>query len=441
MIGTRARDGNTASKETRPAGLKDIFLSWFIGPAKLSDPREINAPYGAENPAGKEVTVATALQLSAAWSCIKLLSETIASLPCQLYERGSNNERRGANKHPLYELLHNQPHADMTAMSFWQAYVASMLTHGAGYAEKHYSQRRLVALEPLHPGRIGAKVLASGALEWRYVDLDGEERTIPENKLFYTPAFSLNGRTGLSPIRYGASVLGAALAADESSGKIFANGMRPLGALSIDKILTPKQREDMRANVLDKFRGSTNNGAALLLEAGMKYETFSIPPEDAQLLATRSFGIEEVCRWFGVPPIMVGHSEKVTAWGTGIEQIVIGFLTFSLRPWLTRLEQSIRRQLIEPEERARYFAEFSVEGLLRSDSAARASFYSTMAQNGLMSRNEIRRLENLPPIDGGDVLTVQSNLIAIDKLSEEPSDAPPVDEQLRSALGRLLHAR
>jgi HK97 family phage portal protein len=415
-------------------GLKDVFISWLIGPAKLTDPREINAPIGGDSASGKEVTIATALQLSAAWACIKLLSETIATLPLNVYERGPSNERNSASKHPLYELLHNQPNADMSAVSFIQAYVASMLTYGAGYAEKHISQKRLVALEYLYPNRIGAKVLKSGAYEWHYVDLDGDERIIPEDRLFYTPAFSLNGRTGLSPIRYGAGVMGAALAADESSSKTFANGMRPMGALSIDRILTPKQRDDMRTNVLDKFKGSANTGSALLLEAGMKYEKFSIPPEEAQLLATRSFGVEEVCRWFGVPPIMVGHSEKVTAWGTGIEQIVIGFLTFSLRPWLTRIEQSIRRQLIEPEERARYFAEFSVEGLLRADSTARAAYYSTMCQNGLMRRNEVRRLENLPPIDGGDVLTVQSNLIALTALADEPS----AQEQLSNALSALL---
>jgi HK97 family phage portal protein len=135
-----------------------------------------------------------------------------------------------------------------------------------------------------------------------------------------------------------------------------------------------------------------------------------------------------------VPPIMVGHSEKVTAWGTGIEQIVIGFLTFSVRPWLTRLEQSIRKDLLTPEERATFFAEFAVEGLLRADSAARSAFYSQMTQNGVYTRNEVRKLENLPPVEGGDVVTVQSNLISIDQLGSAPSE----EQQLASALAAIM---
>lgn len=165
----------------------------------------------------------------------------------------------------------------------------------------------------------------------------------------------------------------------------------------------------------------------------MAYQQLTLPPEDAQLLQTRSFSVEEICRWYGVPPIMVGHSEKVTAWGTGIEQIVIGFLTFSLRPLLARLEQSIRRSLIAPAERTKYFAEFAVEGLLRADSAARSAFYSTMVQNGVMTRNEVRRLENQPRVEGGDVITVQSNLIDILKLGDMGGDAA-VRAALRSWL-------
>lgn len=422
-------------RDRRGASVKDVFpafFHYFFGRAKLTDPTEVSA---GEGPSGGVVTIDSALQLSAAWACIRLLSETIATLPCNVYERGQDGDRKSASAHPLYDLLHNQPNADMSAVSFWQAYITSMLTHGVGYGEKILEGSRLVAIDFLNPTRVTRRVLPSGAVQYTYIDGHGDSRVIREDAMWATPAFSLDGRCGLSPIRYGALILGGALAADEASSAMFANGMRPAGVLNTDKVLTPKQRDDMRANVIAKLSGTAKSGNTLLLEAGMKYQALTMPPEDAQLLQTRSFGIEEICRWYGVPPIMVGHSEKVTAWGTGIEQIVIGFLTFSLRPWLARLEQSIRRSLLAPAERPKFFAEFAVEGLLRADSAARSAFYSQMAQNGVMSRNEIRRLENLPRVEGGDVITVQSNLIDINRLGALSADDATA---VRSALMQWL---
>src|SRR5690606_14325175 len=151
----------------------------------------------------------------------------------------------------------------------------------------------------------------------------------------------------------------------------------------------------------------------MVLEKGAGFQQLSMNPQDAELLSTRSFNVEEICRWFRVPPFMVGHSEKSTSWGTGIESQMIGFVTFVLRPWCVRIEQSVRKSLLTPAERIRYTPEFALEGLLRGDSQARAAFYSTMTQNGVMTRNEVRRLENLEPVEGGDSLTVQSNMIPL----------------------------
>lgn len=427
-----------ADKQRGWMSLKDVFPSWFGyffgGRAKLSGPSDADDTSGGDNPTGMSVNLTSTLQLSAAWACIRLLSETIATLPCNIYQRSNGNDRRPANSHSLYDLLHNSPNADMTAVSFWQGYVASMLTSGFGVAEKVSSAGQVVAINLLFAPNLSARRTKDG-WEYRYFSpSSGTERIIPEDRLWITPAFSLDGVIGLSPIRYGASVLGTAMAADESAGRWFGSGMRPSGVLQTDKILTPAQRDDMRKNIADKFSGVANSSKTMVLEAGMKYDQISIPPEEAQLLETRSFGVEEICRWFGVPPIMVGHSEKVTAWGTGIEQIIIGFLTFSVRPWLTRLEQSISRSLIAVDERQQYYAQFAVEGLLRADSTARAGFYSSMVQNGLYLRNEVRKLENLPPVEGGDIVTVQSNLIAIDKLGSGPT----AEQQLSNALAQLI---
>ena len=194
-----------------------------------------------------------------------------------------------------------------------------------------------------------------------------------------------------------------------------------------------EQREDFRTG-LEAIRGALNAGKSPLLEGGMKAETIGIPPKDAQLLESRAFSVEEVCRWFGVDPSMVGHGNAVSNWGTGLEQKMIAFLTFTLRPWLTRIEQAINSNLLTPAERTKYYAEFSIEGLLRADSAGRSAFYSTMVNNGIFTRDEVRQRENLPTMGGNaNVLTVQSAMIPINDIGKA-SDG----EQIRNALASWL---
>lgn len=218
------------------------------------------------------------------------------------------------------------------------------------------------------------------------------------------------------------------MAADETASKMFANGVRPTGILTVDQVLKGEQRDAIKKNIVEPMAGSGNAGGLFLLEAGMKFQPITMTPEDAQFLETRGFNIEEICRWFRVPPFMVGHTQKSTSWGTGLEQQLIGFLTFALRPYLTRIEQSVRRSLIPAAERGSLFAEFKVEGLLRADSAARANFYAIMVTNGIMSRNEIRGLENLPRKLGADDLTVQAQNVPLGTQPAKTTDTPPPPE-------------
>jgi HK97 family phage portal protein len=200
--------------------------------------------------------------------------------------------------------------------------------------------------------------------------------------------------------------------------------------MPVDAVLKTDQREQIRTHV----RSVQDRGEFMVFEKGTGFHRLSMNPQDAELLSTRAFNVEEICRWFRVPPFMVGHSEKSTSWGTGIEQQMIGFVTFVLRPWCVRIEQSIRKNLLTPVEQNSYSAEFALEGLLRGDSGARSAFYASAGQNGWMTRNEMRRLENLPPVEGGDVLTVQSNLVPLDKLGEQPAGAAAADA-LKAWLG------
>lgn len=372
--------------------------------------------------AGKIVSVDTALEIATVWACVRLLSETIATLPLMLYRTDDTGGRTVAADHALYSLLHDEPNADLTAVEFWEGVVLSLCLPGNAYARKERMGRRLVALTPLAADRVAVRRRDDGRREYVHSDRDGRQ-VYDEDDIFHVRGFGSAGDVGLSPIAYARQSLGAAMAADEHAAALFANGVQPSGVLTIDQVLDADQRREVRENIVAPMAGSGNAGSLFVLEAGMKFQAISMTPEDAQFLQTRSFHVEEICRWFRVPPFMVGHTEKTTSWGTGLEQQMIGFLTFGLRPYLSRIEQAIKRSLIVPEERRRLTPEFKVEGLLRADSKARADFYATMVQNGIMDRNEVRRLENLPPRPGADALTVQSQNVPLGQAPRIEEDA------------------
>ena len=242
------------------------------------------------------------------------------------------------------------------------------------------------------------------------------------------------GQWGVSVIQYGASVFGSALAANASANSQFEKGLAPTVAYTIDKFLKEDQRKEFREG-LKVITGALQAGESPLLEGGMTASNIGIPPKDAQLLESRGFSVEEVCRWFRVDPSMVGHGNKDSNWGTGLEQKLITFLTFTLRPWLKRIEDAVNTRMMSPIEQMRYHVEFSIEGLLRADSAGRAAFYAAMVNNGIFTRDEVRVLENKMPRGGNaDVLTVQSAMAPLDSLgASQTSDA--TRNALRAWLG------
>jgi HK97 family phage portal protein len=237
-----------------------------------------------------------------------------------------------------------------------------------------------------------------------------------EDQVFHVKGFSLDGLVGISPITQARETLGIAVAAEKSAASFFRNSMRPAIVLTSPTYLTDAQRLKFGDEMIEKFTGSVNTGRTPLLEGGWGIQTISIKPEDAQLLATRAFSVEQICRWYGVQPVMVGHMDKSTAWGTGLEQMNLWFLTYTLRPILKSVEQEVRRSLLKPVERMLYYAEFNVEGLLRADSAGRATLMKTLVENGLRTLNEERALDNFPPLPGGDDLVVMSNRIPAELL-------------------------
>ncbi len=404
----------------KPRGIKAAIADWLGIPISLTNGEFFSEFYGQSSASGQKVNEKTMLQLSAVWACVRLISGTMSTLPLNLYERTSNG-RAIASTHALQSIIHSNPNVDSTASVYWESVIAAMLMRGNGISEKLIVGGRLVGLKFLVPCRLSITKNSNGTRKFVYTE-NGKQREIPENRIFRIPGFTIDGDWGLSAIQYGANIFGSAMAAEQSSSSTFKNGLMPTVYFKMENVLKGAQRDEFREN-LKAVKGSINAGESPLLEGGMSADTIGINPDDAQLLESRGFSVEEICRWFLVDPSLVGHGGNVSNYGTGLEQKMLGFVTFTLRSWLTRIEQSINKNLLTPAEQTRFYVEFSIEGLLRADSAARASFYSTMVQNGIYTRDDCREKENLPRAGGNAaVLTAQSNLLPLDLLGKQSAE-------------------
>lgn len=400
-----------AKNKQQPGRVKSALLNWLGVPISLTTGEFWREWYGTSS-SGKVVTADKVIRLSAVWACVRLLSESISTLPLKIYERQADGSRKLAQNNPAYQILCRRPNPEMTPSRFMLMIVASVCLRGNAFVEKLYIGSKLVSLVPLLPQNMVVKRLDSGKLQYTYTD-NGVQRIIPVDRMMHIRGFGLDGVCGMMPTMAGVDVFGAAMAVDEAAAKIFENGLQSTGFLSSKAALNEGQRERLR-KALQNFIGSKNAGKLMVLENELTYQNVTMNPEAAQLLESRSFSIEEICRWFRVPPFMVGHTTKQSSWASSLEGMNMLFLTHTLRPLLVNIEQEISRCLLNSDEDL--FAEFSVEGLLRADSAGRAAYYTSALQNGWMSRNDVRRLENMPPIEGGDIYTVQLNLTQLKNL-------------------------
>ncbi|WP_312141340.1 phage portal protein [Pantoea septica] len=405
-------------KNKQPGKVKSALLNWLGVPIGLTTGTFWEEWFGMSS-SGKVVTADKAIHLSAVWACVRLLSESVSTLPLKIYERQADGSRKPATNHPVYQVLCRRPNMEMTPSRFMLMLVASICLRGNAFIEKKMIGSKLVSLIPLLPQNMVVKRLENGRLEYTYTE-NGLKRVIPEKNLMHIRGFGLDGVCGMMPMREGRDVIGAAMAVEESAAKIFENGLQSSGFLSAEQALDAEQRERLRG-YMQAFTGSKNAGKIMVLEGGLKYQNVTMNPEAAQMLESRAFSIEEICRWFRVPAFMVGHADKQSSWASSVEGMNLQFLTNTLRPLLVNIEQEISRCLLDGDDDL--FAEFSVEGLLRADSAGRSAYYTTALQNGWMSRNDVRRLENMPPIEGGDLYTVQLNLTPLEDLKQNSKAA------------------
>jgi HK97 family phage portal protein len=411
-------------------GILTKAVSYLARGLGLTDPRLYHYFNAGPTHAGETVTVDTAMQLDVCWACVRLIAETIATLPLDVYRRDANGNGVFDKKHPLYRLLHDRPNADMTAVEFWTCTVAAILLWGNSYAA--ISRRDddpnsdtpslpgpdnpIIAITPMRPDRVIVRRETDGSLRYTYSWM-GYTTQLQESQVLHVKGFSLDGMVGISPISQARQSLSSSMAAEKSAGSVFRNGLRPSMVMKAKTYLTDAQR-DQAKKIIERYSGAMNAGSVPLLEGDWALDTISMKPEDAQLLQTRGFNVETICRWFGVAPAMIGHTEKSTAWGTGLEQMNLWFLMYCLRPHLERIEQAIAKSLMTVEEQLVNYAEFNVDGILRADSTMRAALYRTMISFGLSTPNELRALENLPPDPHGDDLLVMSNMIPIALLGE-----------------------
>jgi len=351
---------------------------------------------------------ANPLGLSATWACVNLLAGTIGSLPLMIYRTDANGVRTVARDHSLYWVLHDSPNYDQTALDFWEFMAAALELHGNAYAKmERRSDGTILSLTPVRPDIVSAKRSANGVIEYRWT-IDGKADFASQGDMLHIRGFGGDALSGASTLSVCRATFTAASATDRAASTMFANGALPSGVLTTDKTLTGAQRTEAEKLLLEKFVGAHNAGRPMLLDNGVKWEQLTITPEDAQMLDSRKFSGEEICRLFGIPPAMVGYGDKSSNWGTGKEVDVLGFQKFTLRRRLKRIEQALQKQLLNYMDRLDGITiEFNIEGLLRGDSEARASFYKSGLNDGWLTINEVRSKENMAPVDGGDVARVQ----------------------------------
>lgn len=368
---------------------------------------------GSLTSSGVKVDEFTAMQMSAVNACVRILSETVASLPLRLYRRNGNSSPEKVEGHPLAECLYSAVNEEMTSFQFRESMMASVLLWGNAYARiirnKQGQVKELWFLKSQY--MVVDRDIHTGQITYTYTDdVTNETYTYAPRQIFHLRNAMLDGVKGISPIEQASGVIGLALAAEQYGAKFFGNGANPGGVLEHPGVV--KDPTKIRESWNAVYQGSANAHKIAVLEEGMKYKAIGISPNAAQFLKTRKYQVEEICRIFRIPPHMVGDLDRATF--SNIEHQSIQFVVHTVRPWLVRWEQAITRCLLNENERGVYYARFNVDGLLRGDYQSRMEGYGIGRQNGWLSANDIRELEDLPPIpeeQGGNEYFVNSGMM------------------------------
>ena len=399
--------------------MKNPLSGWFRARDKPQDAVS-SAPtfYFGTSGSGKSVTAQSAVQLTTVYACVRVIAETIASLPLNVYEDTEHGSVK-AMEHPLQRLLHDEPNPEMTSFVWRETMLSHLLLWGNSYSQIIRSGRNgIVGLYPLLPDHMNVDRNSKGVLTYTYTTSDGKTVQLDPEDVLHIPGLGFDGVVGYSPIALEKNAIGLGIAAEEYGSTFFKNGARPSGVLTHPNTVRDPKR--LRDNWNATYGGSSNGGKVAILEENMSFTPISLPNNEAQFLETRRFQVEEICRIYRVPPHLVGNLDRATF--GNIEHQSIDFATHTIRPWLVRIEQAMNRALFADSEKAgsaggrRFYVQFNLDGLMRGDYKSRMEGYAIARQNGWMSANDIRALENLNPIseeEGGSTYLVNGNMVPV----------------------------
>jgi HK97 family phage portal protein len=376
----------------------------------------LNAFGGDTTASSRNVSPSSALQTVAVFACVNLISSTIASLPFPVYKRLVGGGKERDYTHPLYDLLHNKPNPEMTSYEWRQATTGHRELWGNAYSNIEWDDAgKVKALWPLRPDCMVVKRSErTGELVYVYTMPDGEQRGLLADEVMHLKGFGTDGMMGLSPISMARESIGMGMAAEEYGARFFGNDSRPGGILKSPNKMTPADASKLKESWESVHGGLSNRHRVAVLENGIEWQQIGIPPRDAQFLELRQFQRSEIPMLFGIPPHMIGDTDKVTSWGSGIEQLSVGFVTYSLRSRLVSFEQRVMLDLMTDTERQTWFVEFLVDGLLRGDATSRSQALAIRRQNGVLNADEWREIENMNPLPNGEgkVFLVNSAMIS-----------------------------
>ncbi|MDN6072251.1 MAG: phage portal protein [Enterobacterales bacterium] len=380
---------------------------------------------------GKRVSPQLAMQLTAVFGCVRVLAESVGMLPCSLYEQLDRGSKK-AIKERLYKLLSVKPNGYMTPQEFWELLIACLCLRGNFFAYKVMALGEVVELLPLDPGSVVAKLNSQWEPVYQVTFPDGSSDTLSQKEIWHVRIFTLDGLNGLSPIAYARQAIGLGMATEEHGSRLFSNGAVTSGVLETDQTLSDEAFNRLKTDFEDRHQGLANAHKPMILEMGLKWNQISLSAEDAQFLETRKFQLEEICRIFRVPMHLVQNTDRATL--NNIENLGIGFINYSLVPYLTRIEQRINLGLVKASKQGQLYAKFNVGALLRGDMKSRFEAYATAINWGMYSPNDCLELEDRNPRPGGDVYLTPMNMTTkpTDSAKPKPQEEPNDDDQTTS---------
>lgn len=409
--------------------------------------------FGETNSAsGEYVDESSALRCSAVYAAYNIISSSLMTLPFVLYERTGPDSRKRATDHPVYTLLHDTPNPEMTAASFVRVIYQFALSWGNGYAEIEWNQARTrpLALWPISSDRVTPKRLKdTGELVYNVRNSNGNDATVAAQDMIHVSGMGWDGIQGYSVVGYARNTIGLNIAAEKFGATFFGNGAKPGGVLEHPAKLTSEAHQRIRDSWNKIHQGAEKANKVTILEDGMKYHPLTMPPEDAQFLETRRFGIEEVCRWFNLPPHKLRDLTRATF--SNIEHQALEYVSDTLMPWMVAGEQEFARKLLTPDERKKYYAKFNANGLLRGDIQARFNAYAVGLLNGFLNPDDCRRLEDMDPLPNGagkvfirptNAAPAESFMGGVAVSEADPVDGTPEDttEDSMDALSAMVPA-